>query len=680
MRSGPHQLPAAGSAHGQRRNLSFAACARLVLALVFVMSIHSSSHSATRTWSGGVSTVWSNSANWVGGNRPGTTDDVIISGSCVRYPLITGSDAIVVRNVLVQSGGSITQSGGSLSVYNFDMDAGGNYTQSAGLLRLSHDWMSAGTFVSTSGTVEFAGDASPSATFALGSAQFYNFVIDDGANPRFDNRVATILVAGNLTNYNGWLDVENEVTFLFNGTGNQAIESEARRKSRTMGSVFVDKSSGTLTLLTDLFLDDDLTIVNGTVDLGENELRGQNTGTLAVQNDGVLRVGGPFPTKFRTTTLSAASTVEYYGAAQVISGSPRTPVYGSLTLSGSGTKTLDGNVSVATMLSMQGYATFAPGGFTLTYGTTATLEYRGSSAQTTGPECLPTMLTGRTVAINNPHGVTLNNSVTTGTLQMIQGTLFTGSNSVTVTVDRTGNGIIIGTITRTHAFAAGLAYAFESRFSTLTFAASGTLPGSVTMTVVLTAPATNASMEPIARYYDISQTGGSGFTCGLRLHYEDTEVVSPNSETSPPLQLWRRIAMGPDVWENRGASGSNTSDNWVEVSGQTDLGRWTLSSRTLPAVVLTLAQSESSPSPGQVVTYTITYSSGSGGPATTVLITAPVPPNTTYLTGNTMVNGVLKTDQGGDDEVTVTGSTIAVSLGTLPPGTTGTITFSVTIQ
>ena len=680
MRSGRHHIPAAGSRHELWRGLSRAAWSRFLLALVIVMCVPSSVHAATRTWSGNANTVWSNTANWVGGIRPATNDDAVIPGSRSRYPLIVASDVIVVRNVLIQSGGSITQSGGSLSVYNFDMDPGGSYTQSAGLLKLSHDWMSEGTFLSTGGTVEFAGDASPAATFALGSAQFYNFVIDDGANPRFDNRVATIRVAGNLTNYNGRLDVENEVSFLFNGTGNQAIESEARRRSRTMGSVFVDKPSGTLTLLTDLFLDDDLTIANGTVDLGENELWGQNTGTLAIQNDGVLRVGGPFPTRFQTTTLSAASTVEYYGAAQMISGSPRTPVYGNLILSGSGTKTPDGNVSVATMLSVQGHATFATGGFALTYGTTAALEYKGSTAQTTGPECLPTMLTGRTAVINNPYGVTLNNSVTTGTLQMIQGTLFTGPNSVTVTVDRTGNGIIVGTITRTHAFAAGMAYAFESPFSTLTFAGGGTLPGSVTMTVVLTAPATNASMEPIARYYDISQTGGSGFTCALRLHYEDTEVASPNSETSPPLQLWRRIATGPDVWENRGAGGSNASDNWVEVSGQTDLGRWTLSSRTLPAVVLTLAQSESSPSPGQVVTYTITYTSGNGGAATAVLITAPVPPNTTYLVGNTMVNGVLKTDQGGDDEVTVTGSAIAVSLGTLPPGTTGTITFSVTIQ
>ena len=680
MRSGRQHIPAAGSSHEQRRDLPHAAWIHFILALIIVMSVSSSVHAATRTWSGNASTVWSNTANWVGGTRPATNDDVIIPGSRLRYPLIVASDAIVVRNLLVQSGGSITQSGGSLSVYNFDMDPGGSYTQSAGLLKIWHDWMSAGTFLSTAGTVEFAGDASPAATFALGSAQFYNFVIDDGANPRFDNRVATIRVSGDLTNYNGRLDVENEVSFLFNGTGNQTIESEARRKGRTMGSVFVDKSSGTLTLLTDLFLDDDLTIVNGTVDLGENELRGQNTGMLAIQNDGVLRVGGPFPTRFRTTTLSTASTVEYYGTAQLVAGAPGTPAYGNLVLSGTGVKTLSGNVSVVTLLSMQDRATFATGGFTLAYGTAAALEYMGSSAQSTGPECLPTMLTGRTVIINNPYGVTLNNPVTTGTLQMTQGTLFTGSNTVTVTVDRTGNGLIVGTITRTHAFAPGMSYAFESPFSTLTFAGGGTLPASVTMTVVLTAPATNASMEPIVRYYDISQTGGSGYSCTLRLHYEDAEVIAPNSETSPPLQLWRRIATGPDVWENRGASGSSTSENWVEVAGQTDLGRWTLSSRTLPAVLLTMAQSDTYPSPGQVVTYTITYTCTSGGAVSTVLITAPIPANTTYLAENAMVNGIPKTDQGGDDEVTVTGSAIAISLGTLPPGTTGTITYSVTVQ
>jgi uncharacterized repeat protein (TIGR01451 family) len=200
------------------------------------------------------------------------------------------------------------------------------------------------------------------------------------------------------------------------------------------------------------------------------------------------------------------------------------------------------------------------------------------------------------------------------------------------------------------------------------------------MTVVLSSPGANGSMEPIGRYYDLSQTGGSGFSYTLRLHYEDAEVTAPNSETSPPLQLWRRISAGPDVWERKGATASNTASNWVEASGQTDLGRWTLSSRTVPNMVLTMAQSHTHPSPGQVVTYTITYSNNGDGPAGTVLVTASAPASTTYVPGNTALNGVFKTDQSGDDEVTVAGSTITINLGTVAAGASGTITYKVTIQ
>src|SRR5512138_2946811 len=99
--------------------------------------------------------------------------------------------------------------------------------------------------------------------------------------------------------------------------------------------------------------------------------------------------------------------------------------------------------------------------------------------------------------------------------------------------------MITGKVTRTHAFSAGVSYAFESPWTTLTFTA-GTMPSSVTVVTTLSNPGPTVSCVPIDRSYDVSQTGGSGLICTLRLHYLDGEVNPPNSETTPPLKLWRR--------------------------------------------------------------------------------------------------------------------------------------------
>ena len=61
---------------------------------------------------------------------------------------------------------------------------------------------------------------------------------------------------------------------------------------------------------------------------------------------------------------------------------------------------------------------------------------------------------------------------------MTRGDMHTGTNTVTITSDRAGNGIILGTITRTHTFLSGTPYAFEGPFNTINFT-SGSAVSSV---------------------------------------------------------------------------------------------------------------------------------------------------------------------------------------------------------
>jgi uncharacterized repeat protein (TIGR01451 family) len=87
--------------------------------------------------------------------------------------------------------------------------------------------------------------------------------------------------------------------------------------------------------------------------------------------------------------------------------------------------------------------------------------------------------------------------------------------------------------------------------------------------------------------------------------------------------------------------------------------------------------------PATVLTYTVVVTNNGAGSATTVVLTDPIPANTTYVPGSITLNGVGKTDVGFDDQAdfnVTTAGAITVSVGTLAPAGTVTVTFQVTIN
>ena len=160
------------------------------------------------------------------------------------------------------------------------------------------------------------------------------------------------------------------------------------------------------------------------------------------------------------TTVSGSLTDMTYGGTLSLGGSPAwndsggnfTPgsgtvaynrsgiqtvqaaAYNNLTLLGSGTKTLGaGTATVNGTLSMQGTATLALGGHTLTYGVSAILEYKGSGAQTTSTAEFPATMPA-VVTINNPSGVTLDAAKTVNkNLTVASGAVFNnGGHAITM--------------------------------------------------------------------------------------------------------------------------------------------------------------------------------------------------------------------------------------------------------
>jgi hypothetical protein len=103
------------------------------------------------------------------------------------------------------------------------------------------------------------------------------------------------------------------------------------------------------------------------------------------------------------TATGADNRVNYNGTVQTIRG----VAYQNLTLSVSDAKTLGAATTVNDTLSMRGTASLALGAFALTYSATASLEYAGSTAQTTTDIEFKSTGGPRNLKINNSNGVTL---------------------------------------------------------------------------------------------------------------------------------------------------------------------------------------------------------------------------------------------------------------------------------
>jgi hypothetical protein len=286
------------------------------------------------TWTGAVSTDWGTADNWSPASVPTSSIDVVIptlpSGG--RFPTIS-SGVLSVDRVDIRSGATVTQTGGTITMRDLLIAAGGVYSQQGGHINFDHDWRNNGTFTATAGTVQFTGDPGSGGGGFLGVNQFFNVIVDAGIDPRFDRNLgAATSIAGNFVNYNTKLDNNTHLTVTFNGTGDQFIYSASA--NATFGNLVVDKDSGTLALTSTLVIAGDAIIDDGTVNLGTNLLtRKDYGGTLALNGDSVLYVGGPSPSNFATVTVGPNATLQNFELIRLAIA----PVGGSCRISGTGT-------------------------------------------------------------------------------------------------------------------------------------------------------------------------------------------------------------------------------------------------------------------------------------------------------------------------------------------------------
>jgi hypothetical protein len=173
---------------------------------------------------------------------------------------------------------------------------------------------------------------------------------------------------------------------------------------------------------------------------------------------------------------------------------------------------------------------------------------------------------------------------------------------------------VVGNLRRTNLAACpGTPIAFGNPFTTIAFT-SGTPPTEVTVNLTLGPPAGFANA--VQRTYQITPTGGNGYTATLRMHYLDSELNGNNEAT---LQLYRNNGT---TWNAQGATNRNTTNNWVEYAGVTQFSPWTLAADASPTAASGSrspipSRASRSPSSRQVLPAILLYHS------TTLLIYAP---------------------------------------------------------
>ena len=172
-----------------------------------------------------------------------------------------------------------------------------------------------------------------------------------------------------------------------------------------------------------------VTISSGTVTVSGAISMGDVNDDFTFTGSGTLNVGGDMT---GGTFTSSTGTVNYNGAAQTVG----IYTYNNLTLSGTGAKTLqNGTTNVNGILSMEGASTTSATG-TIHYGAGATLQYKGSAAQTTGVEFNTTFTGSGGLIIDNTFGVTIKAAdapKSINLLKLVNGILNTSNKVLSVT-------------------------------------------------------------------------------------------------------------------------------------------------------------------------------------------------------------------------------------------------------
>jgi hypothetical protein len=511
---------------------------------------------ASTTFNGGsyahnIGGNWANSGTFNGNTGtviftgPGTTvsgsgvqnfNSLTVAASMVNF---SAEGLVLSGNLATTGSGSFTQaSGGTLSMT-------GTGTTISGLA-ISPDNLSISGSVTTASSIVLTGNLTVSGSFAASTG--------------------TITMSGTSKTISG---SGSKTFYVLSPTGTVTTDASFTIASGLLVYGSLTASAGTATFTGSSSL-------SGTANLFNTNLNGTQ---LQLAANSTLGVAGTLTVTTGTLNVSSTpNTVNYNGS---IAQSITALIYNNLTMSNSGNKTAAGAITANNDITIGSGTAFIAGTYThaiynnwynngsFTAGT-STIQFMGSqnsviSGATTFNN-LTVNFAGNTVAL------TLLNNVSAATVNMTTGNLQTGANTLTITSTRTGNGIILGTIIRNHAFSAGTAYAFEGPNNLVTFTTIIFPINSVTVSVATGSISDFPFNGSASRVYTVTIPSGTYGGATLRLHYEDSEL-NGNNENS--MALWH---YNGGSWVSSGKTSNNISSNYVEQALLLNItNRWTMS-------------------------------------------------------------------------------------------------------
>ncbi|MBM4166181.1 MAG: T9SS type A sorting domain-containing protein [Ignavibacteria bacterium] len=496
--------------------------------------------------------------NWTNnGTFTGNTSTINFSGT---NAVISGTGNNNFNNVVI-SGNGVT----SNSVTNINIDGNistsgtGTFSHAAGdgILTMSGASKTISGTGITFGNLTITNSVTTTTSFSIAG----NFVV----NGTFSASLGTMTISGSSKSISG----SGTITMnAINVTGTISTSASFSLNSYLTVSGSLSATSGAVTF-------SGTTTLSGTANLFNVILNGTK---LQLGTGSVLGVAGSLTLSAGTfdVTSTTPNTVDFNStSSQSVIGT----TYNNVSFSGNATKTAGSALTVNGDISINAGATFNASFYTHSlYGnwtnngtftaSTSTIQFvGGNDAAISGASTFNILTENKNSSSNN---ILLNSNVSVATLNMTSGKMTTGNNAVTITTTRTGGGIILGTISRTHIFSNGTSYAFEGPFNTITFASGGAGISSVSVTVTSGAVSDFPFGGSVNREYNVSVTGGA-YNATLRLHYDDAEL-NGNSETA--MSLWKYSGS----WSSSGKTSNSSTDNWVELNSLTNIGtRWTLS-------------------------------------------------------------------------------------------------------
>ncbi|MGC6434323.1 MAG: beta strand repeat-containing protein, partial [Crocinitomicaceae bacterium] len=293
---------------------------------------------AGNTWTGAVSTAWTNTGNWSLGTVPTSADSPIIP-SVANLPAITSD--VTLTGLVINSSASITITSNSLTVsgdvdlngtMNIDnatvnvdgsFDATGgtiDFTNANGKLILSSAVTSLGTLDAAMGTVEYDGstqtvantdyynleiDASGTKTAAGNITVNGNFTTAATAGCKLDMGAYDLTIAGNLTvGATDGLDLSDASSdLIFNGTADQTV-AHAGNTSYEVYNMTINKSSGNVLLNNEIEANGVVTFTDGYVDASSANLAFTNSASLSGVGDASHVIGSVKKTTSSTTSFT----------------------------------------------------------------------------------------------------------------------------------------------------------------------------------------------------------------------------------------------------------------------------------------------------------------------------------------------------------------------------------------